>query len=199
MHGVPVVGGAIDALLEGAGARLKEERVMEFIKELAKQVEDLQAPNIDEEALQDLLLCVIERVARTRSTEKRARFARLVRGQLEPGRLWEQGEVFVRLVDELSDIHVRVLTFGLRAPNGPGIFENTPVFALNKTENYVSLEEHMPAVGHPTLRAICAELVARGLLEDVGVGNWDSHALQFFQITLFGKDLLCWTERAEVR
>jgi hypothetical protein len=40
VHAVPIAGGALDALLEGAGARLKEERVLEFIASLAKELAD---------------------------------------------------------------------------------------------------------------------------------------------------------------
>lgn len=198
-HAAPVLGPAMDALLEGSGTKLKEERVMAFIEELSRQVQALQThPTAgDQAALQDLLLNVIERVARTRSADKRQRFARLVKMQLQQPASWEMVDVFARLLDDLSDLHVLILDIANKAPMVKSeAVANLKVIVIEKRRDdnatIPSLERLIPGVGVDAIRAMCAELVARGLLHDEGIGRWDMKPLELFVITTFGADFLHW-------
>lgn len=106
VEAVPFVGGSLNALLAGAGAKRKEKRVLHFIDELRRELERVKkAPaSLDRDELSDFLIDTTERVAHSRSAEKRARFARLVAGQLGEPRDWDEAEMSARLLDDLSDV-----------------------------------------------------------------------------------------------
>ncbi|MEA3195492.1 MAG: hypothetical protein QOD26_3825 [Betaproteobacteria bacterium] len=80
---------------------------------------------------------------------------------------------------------------------GTNAFENIRVVTLKRASNKMNdavLEAALPDVPLNSIRAICAELVARGLMHDEGIGRWDTAALEYLALTDFGQDFLEWVE-----
>ena len=66
------------------------------------------------------MLDLFDKAVRASSEEKRGRFAQIVANQLMARKDWEEAEQVVRLLAELSDIHIDVLRESLTAQvSGP--------------------------------------------------------------------------------
>jgi hypothetical protein len=194
---VPYIGGSLDTLLAGGAARLQIARVEGFLGELSARLKMVEGVSVsfNDEGFSDLMLTTLDNVARTRSAEKRARFAAIISHQVVEARPWEDAENAVRLLAELEDIHIEVLNTALRAPVLDGAFEGLRVVCLPRVRGDDSheaapllLTEALPHYSEPVLTMTCAELLARGLFRDEGVGRYDSMAMRYFVAT----DLAHW-------
>jgi len=200
---IPHVGGAIDTLLCGKGAKIQRERVFHFLEELKKRLQKVEEVIGlgDEEDLFDLMLDVFDAVIRTKSKEKRRRFAALVTNQVVEKRPWEEADMAVWLLGDLSDVHVEILKQAKQAPQCGRPFENLKVLTLTQQANGVkggtgplSLVASLPQHSEAALRMACAELVSKGLLLDEGVGHLDTEAMEYFVETNLSEWLLKWLE-----
>ncbi|NJD67066.1 MAG: hypothetical protein C3F12_14415 [Candidatus Methylomirabilota bacterium] len=195
VQATPYVGGPLDTLLAGGVARIQRQRIEDFLgglEERLKAVESTLA-NLEDEAFSDLMLTTLDRVARSRSADKRARFASIISRQVVEGLPWDDAENAVRLLADLEDIHVEVLQVALAAP--PRALEVLPAVQLRFARSDISREtaplcltEALPHYSEPALRMACAELAAKGLLLDAGVGGLKSGAMNTFVAT----DLARW-------
>jgi len=197
MQAIPYIGGPLDTLLAGSAARIHLRRVEEFAHELHQRLEgvELLAANLKDDAFADLVLTTFEKVARTRSEGKRSRFARIITRQVIEGARWEEAESAVRLLGDLEDVHLEVLGVAFAAPSDTKGFEGLRVITIatspfpdDSGNGPLALSDALPHYGSPALRMACAELMARGLLHDEGIGRWDLDAMQCFVPT----DLADW-------
>ncbi|MCK4392475.1 hypothetical protein KAX17_06180 [Candidatus Bipolaricaulota bacterium] len=200
---IPHVGSAIDTLLCGKGAKIQHERVLHFLEELKRRLQKVEAVVGlgDEEDLFDLMLNVFDAVIRTKSEEKRKRFAALVTNQVVEKRPWEEADMAVWLLGGLSDLHVEILKQAKNAPLCDRPFENLKVLTLKEPAYEVkggtqplSLVGALPQYSDTALRMACAELVSKGLLRDEGVGHLDTNAMEYFVETNLTEWLLEWLE-----
>lgn len=188
VQAIPYVGGPIDTLLSGHAGKIQEERFRSFMDDLdtrLRRLEGLAKVEGDEQFF-DFMLNVFDSVLKARSEEKRARFAQIVTNQVKGDRDWEDADTAVRLLGDLSDIHVAVLRETLNAPLCGPPFENMRVISLAAQElepetgnRPVMLVDALSGYSPLALRMTCSELTARGLLHDEGVGRWDLGTLQY--------------------
>ncbi len=198
---VPYIGGPLDTLISGAASKRQMQRIEHFVKELherLRRVEGVRA-DVDDEAFMDLMLSTFEKVAKTRSLEKRSRFAAVVSNQVSSNKEWEDAEYAVRLLADLEDIHIRIIEAVSQVQPCEGPFGTLRVVTLeerplgNETGNGPArLADILPGQTPLALRMATAELVARGLLHDEGIGRLDVRAMQYFVLTDLGFWLLDW-------
>lgn len=192
---VPVVGGAIDALIGGHGAQIQMNRLNLMIDEMRTQLSDISQPStLSPEDLQDLLFSAFGKVTRTRQQEKIRAFGRIVSQQVASPREFDDVENALQLLDSLDATDISVLRAAVDAPLCDGGFVGLRVVALTDSQAVPgqSPPRHLPSYlgefSKTQLRRSCSKLVAAGLLHDEGVGRWDVSAHQFFVST----DLALW-------
>lgn len=76
------------------------------------------------------MLGTFEAVARTRSDQKRSRFAEIITNQVEKPTFWEEPENAVRLLSDLEDIHIEIIAAALSAPKAEGAFAGLRIISL---------------------------------------------------------------------
>lgn len=197
---IPYIGGVIDTLLNGKASQIHMQRVENFLHQLKKDIEHVEMikANVDDEAFADLMLTTFEKVSRTRSEHKRGRFANIITRQVVEAQSWEDAEMAVRLVSELEDIHIEVITAALTAPPCEETFNGLQVVSLvpsgqdSISHSALLLSSVMPNYSSAALRMACAELTAKSLLQDEGIGRWDTKAMQYFVATELASWLQQW-------
>lgn len=195
---VPVVGGAIDTILAGRGSRLQFARLERFIGQLHERLLRVDACriDIDSDDFVDFMITCLEKASRARTPEKSQRFAEIVATQVSEVRPWNEADMAMRLLADLEDIHMSILSAALAAPEGMNAFAGVKVVALKSRSGEALLDAFSAPLLNElgsrysliSLRLACSELVARGLLRDEGVGRWDSTAMTYFAAT----DLATW-------
>lgn len=192
---IPHVGGALDTLLAGKGSRIQQQRIQDFLSHLNSRLDKIEEKEQLEssEEFYDLVLSVFDGVVRTRSEEKRARFASIVANKVGTEASWEEAETATRILKDLEELHIRVLLFAVEAPACDAPFNKLSVVTLSDTHlGGANIAAQFPALTVEALRMICSELVSRGLLYDEGVGRWNAKAMQYFVATDLAKWFLSW-------
>jgi len=201
VQAIPYIGSSLDTLLSGRAAQIHLERVERFASNLAQRLAAVEsAPaNLNDEAFADLMLDTFEKVARTRSDQKRSRFAEIITNQVANPTPWEEPENAVRLLSNLEDIHIEIIEAALSAPLSEGTFSGLRVISLEadpikgeKQNAPVSLVTSFPRYGAAALRMACAELNAKGLLHDEGIGRLGTGAMKYFVPTDLAEWLSGW-------
>jgi hypothetical protein len=200
---VPVVGGAIDTILSGRGSRLQFTRLERFIGQLHDRLLHVEAGgiNVDSDDFVDFMITCLEKASRARTPRKSQRFAEIVATQVLEARPWDEADMATRLLADLEDIHMSILSAALAAPEGINGFAGVKVVALKSHPGETLLDGlSAPLLNHLgnqysliSLRLACSELVARGLLHDEGVGRWDSTTMTYFVATDLAAWLTNWT------
>lgn len=205
VQAIPYIGGSLDTLLAGRASQIHLERVEKFASDLAHRLTAIESAtaNLNDEAFADLMLSTFEKVARTRSDQKRSRFAEIITNQVAKPTPWEEPENAVRLLSDLEDIHIEIIEAALGAPIAEGAFSGLRVISLaaepidsGKQNAPVSLLASFPRYGIAALRMACAELTAKGLLHDEGIGRWDMGAMKYFVPTDLAEWLSGWITQA---
>lgn len=205
VQAIPYVGGSIDTLLSGRSAQIQLERVEKFTHDLADRLATIESSsaNVNDEAFADLVLRTFEAVARTRSDQKRSRFAEIISKQIAKSTPWEEPENAVRLLSDLEDIHIEIIGAALGAPVSEGSFSGLRVISLaaqpidsEKQNSPVSLLTSMPCYGTAALRMACAELVAKGLLHDEGIGRMGVGSMTYFVPTDLAEWFSSWVSQS---
>jgi phage FluMu protein gp41 len=202
IQAVPNIGGPIDTLLIGKASETQQNRIKDFLEELSRQMESVEniGANLENEAFGDLVLSIFERVIRTRSSLKRSRFARIITKQVQEGNEWDEAENAIRLLSGLEDIHIEVLSVALSAPCLKGdSFEGLHMISIKPSKIYneedggpLALTKALPKYGIAVLRMCTAELLAKGLLHDEGIGRWDMGAMEHFIPTELAEWFVDW-------
>lgn len=200
---VPVIGGAIDTILSGRGSRLQLVRLERFISQLHDRLVQVETGNInlDGEDFVDFMITCLEKASRARTPKKSQRFAEIVATQVAEARPWDEADMAARLLADLEDIHMSILSAALAAPEGMNAFAGVKVVALKSQPGETLLDGLLAPLLNElgnqysliSLRLACSELVARGLLHDEGVGRWDSVAMTYFVATDLATWLSNWT------
>ena len=194
---------AIDTLLAGGLRRIHEKRIAALCDDLAsrlKQVEHATA-NLEDEGFADLMQATFEAVARTRSQEKRSRFANILAKQLATARPWDESETATKLLAGLEVIHLDVLVAATCAPAHEESFRGRSIVTLGEPPGWdkrqairPNLIEVFPHYSAPALRMTCAELVSKGVFHDEGVGIYDAVPMVFFSPTDLGYWFVQWVD-----
>jgi predicted protein tyrosine phosphatase len=197
VQAIPYVGGPLDTLLTGGVAQIQLSRIEDFLTKFDARLHDVEgvSANLSDDAFSDLVLMTFDKVTRTRSEAKRNRFARIVARQVVDGTSWEDAENAVRLLAELEDLHMEVLRVAMTAPESGPPFEGLRVVCLQLSADFEAMQpgllrlgDALPDSTQPALRMACAELAARGLLHDTGIGRWGTGGMNYFVAT----DLAVW-------
>jgi hypothetical protein len=201
---IPYVGGALDTLFSGKDAKIQQQRVETFLSELderLKKIEGLTDLEPTEELL-DLFTSVLDGVVKTRSSAKQKYFASVVSNQVSSARNWEEAETATRLLKDLEEIHIRVLTFSISAPLCDSPFNGLQVVTISekphgdeKQQQPTSLAQAFPEYSVDALRMVCSELVSKSLLYDEGVGRLDTKSMEYFVTTDLAEWFINWIIR----
>jgi len=121
IQAIPGIGSSLDTMLAGLGAKWQYERLEDFVSKLNEKLNRAEQSGKlgsvePSEAWFDFMMQTFDRVIKTRSEEKRMRFANLVAKQVVNQCDWDQAETACRLIGELSDIHIRILDVAIKAP-----------------------------------------------------------------------------------
>jgi len=209
IQAIPKLGGSLDTMLAGLGANYQYKRLEDFIADLNKRLSHVeQLVNIEpSEPLFDFMRQNFDQVIRTRSEEKRKRFANLIANQVVKQCDWNEAETACRLLGDLSDINIQVLdlalTIGHRKPPFESIVKVTeglcPVTIYDKwaTDKYASrqatdLRPHFSSLSQSVFQVICSELESKGLLRDIGLDYTDRRPMEVFVATDLAQWLMDW-------
>jgi len=197
-------------MLAGLGANWQYKRLEDFIAELNKRLSRLeQLGNLSNitpsEPLFDFMMQTFDQVIRARSEKKRIRFANLVANQVEKQCNWDEVDAACRLIGDLSDIHVRVLQKSIEVGESSHFLEGLRGVTFcdkfahwgDSKDKIVDLRSVFPTLTSSAIAMICSELVARGLMRDIGIGRYDSEAMELLTATDLAKRLIDWISEPE--
>lgn len=191
---IPYVGGPLDTLLGGFGAKLVQERQAEFLHQLHLEMSRLNKEKVDEEFLSseeflDFLLRALTWAVRTSRTERIALLARAVSSAAckDWGRnRIDDAEALLDLAASLNVEDVRTLhVFVERYTSVPTeVGEDWDQNDLRRFK-VAGLEEYMKDASERTLM----RLQARGLIREI-VGTYLNYAGGAYRPTILGIDLI---------
>jgi hypothetical protein len=198
IQALPMIGGSLDTMLAGFGARWKYERLADVLSRLdlrLRTVEHYESlPDIEpSQPLYDFTLQVFDHVIRTRSATKREAFAAIAARQVIQPKPWEDAEAATAVLGDLSELDVAVLSAGASAPVCEGTFAGLRVVTLSQQSlDGALLGDLVRGAPEHLLRLACSQLVARGLLHDEGSGRMSVGAMEYFVVSELGLWFLAW-------
>lgn len=213
---IPGVGGTLDTLLSGLGAKYQYERIEGFISELQdkfkklEQVKSISSMEPSEE-LFDLIMQILDQIVKTRSEEKRKRFANLFVNQVGNQCDWDEAETACHLLGDISDIQIQILEVCLNAKpcNYPfagervlTIFDHHKFFERKDVALPVptNITKYFPLLSESTIELFCSNLMAKGLLQDQGVGGYGGGIFMgYFSATDSAKWLIDWIAEPKMK
>jgi hypothetical protein len=142
----------------------------------------------------------LRKAARTRSKEKHARFAQIIAHEIEHTKDTADAETAIRLISELDDLHIQILSAAMQTPVCSAPFQGLRVFTINSglqlpfpvKASFSALENILPNTPKPMLVLACSELVSKGLLHDEGIGKYNLKAMEYFVATELTDWLFAW-------
>lgn len=187
---IPVVGQAISSSLDARSFKLFEENTKKFTSEIKSLIEKLDEEKIDKDFLDSseftaLIIETLARNARAYEDEKVKFYANIFVNYLTSTKTpitYKEG--FIRIIDELTVDHIRVLAFICFRLDNPNE-EN------EKLRNRVLAEDISNNLNIPLDRvlAYCQHLLRFGLLWDWGIGKFGSYKPNKFSVTEYGREL----------
>jgi hypothetical protein len=110
---VPFIGSQLDLYLSNPGQKFVEERLQYLIDQLQEQMNEIHENAIDKRLFDteegfDLVNKTFAAATRTRQTEKLKVFAKILRGALTIKKDVHDPELYLRIVDEMSDKELEV-------------------------------------------------------------------------------------------
>ena len=189
---IPQVGGPLDMLLSGAGAKIKRQRLAHFVSELSERLEKLETtPRLDEDSFFDLVMYAIEQSVRTRKKGKRDLFARVIARYVSESREPDEIAMALRVIAELDEIHFEILRVALEAPICGGAFSGLRVVSIGTASSTAdfggvtppNLNECLDGWPQEMIPLAASELVSKALLFDEGLQRWDPKPLEYLVAT----------------
>ena len=205
IQAIPGLGSSLDTMLAGLGAKWKYDRLEDFIAKLSERLSGLEQtgclgsvePN---EPLFDFMMQVFDQVIRTRSGEKRKRFANLVAKQVTEKCDWDEAETASRLIGGLSDNHIRILEIAINAPcykdvfGGRGVItiEDRSAVAAFAKDEVTYLQDILAGLTPMYIRMVCVELLSRSLLSNLQMECIDTVGQQLYSASALATWLMDW-------
>ena len=187
---IPFLGQAITSALDTRAFQLFEENSRQFAEEVRRLLSRLNETKLDKQFMESnefvsLLIEILARNARTYEQEKISLYARV----FVNAATYDKSEVpykegFIRIIDELSVEHIRVLAF---------IYEQSENFTEDDKENgkdRVLAKQVSEAlrISLSRTQAYCDQMIRFGLLRDWAIGKFD-YKPGFYAITDYGREL----------
>ena len=203
---IPFIGGPLDTLLGGYGSDIQQKRILHFLEELRIRLDSIQPSStiLSDDELFDVSVRLFEQVVRTRSAQKRSRFAQIISNQIRRPAAADEVELVIRVLGELDDIHIEVLHHALLAPILVALFEGKRIVTLKTNpastpggQTNLKLYDVFPNISVAVLRLACSELISKGLLHDEGIGRWDTGSMEYFSPTDFAGRFCSWINASE--
>lgn len=186
VQAIPYIGGPVDTIFAGKGAKIQAERIEDLLEQLRLRMENVEAaPKVNDEELYDILMLALNKAAVERVKSKRAMYANIVAKQVSRRESLEDAESAIRIVSDLNEMHLRIHSAALHAPQCGKPFNGLQVISLADSA------ELSEVFGRPLwlagsvpyapimLRHACSDLVAKGLLHDEGLGRLDIKAMEY--------------------
>jgi hypothetical protein len=188
----------LDTMMSGYAGKYVERKFQETFEHLELRVSKVEnlLPFEKNDATLDLFLVWTEGVIKSRTEDKRKRFANIIASRMIHNEETDEAIDAVKLLNQCEDIHIEILKIGMNTPSCSE-WDGSKVFAVMEEE---SLNEKIPNVcellaakyqKHHII-ASCCQLVGFGLLYDDGVGRLAPAAMTHFVLTDTGKWFLDW-------
>ena len=170
---IPFVGSAISSSLDARAFQLFEENSKRFAEEVRKLLDRIAEDKLDKSFLESseftsLLIETLARNARTHEEEKVKLFAKVFVGFVTvQGSQIHYKEGYIKIIDELSAEHIKMLAF---------IYDrtNNPTETDEKLRDRVQSEEISTVLNITIERvsAYCDQMIRYGLLRDWAIGKY---------------------------
>lgn len=171
---VPMIGTYIDNVLAKESQKFHQKRLDTYLESLSTRLDNLESRTIpiDDETVYDLFLLVVEKVLRTRNSEKIRRFAGITANCLCGKMSWDETEAAVDLINSISEPQMAIL------------------LEANSTEGYIQVSKlplAFESLTEVSSQLFCADLVSKGLLVDKGVNHLGGGAMELLSSTALNK------------
>jgi hypothetical protein len=204
---IPLVGGPIDTFFAGAWQEEKEARLTAFLNVLSERLAGVEskAEHVHGAEFRNHLFSALEFSVRAQTKSKAARLGLVVANQAANAREWAEADTALRLVADLDDVHAAVLRAVKQAPVCDGPFAGLRVVSIGASQDWAAdlkqpparIETLLPGFSMLTVQMACAELVARALLIDEGLGRMDTRGMELVRLGDLGAWLLGWLSSPE--
>ena len=192
---VPLFGTALNEAFFDLRARLKHERLIKFVEDLANIVRNLETEKIDtayihSEEFVDFLEDVLIRATKTRAEEKRKKLAAVLAGRIQDGEGTPFDDRFLDLLISLTEMQIRILDGHLRAAERR---EDS-----NKDVPDASAEHRQPGfygLSESRYRFLVQDLLAKSLLYPYVTSRGGLGPLQCLELTELGEAFLRFLEK----
>lgn len=202
---LPYVGTLLNEAVFDNRARIKQERINHFIKELqdylSREVkqDEVNFNYIKSEEFGDLFESIIVKISQNRSEEKVHRFKRVLVNQMTTPYETEYIETFLEIVSKINEKQIEILNTYRKAYYGEIKHDNEPADRkiLNdnpiagamdfRHHNYYKLERHI-------YKFYVQDLVSKSLLLDDSMNRYDTSPYDLLEITEFGIEFLRFIE-----
>lgn len=183
---IPVTGSAISSSLDTRSFQLFEENSKKFAEEIQQLLENIDENKLDKDFIESneftsLLIETLAYNARTHETEKVKIFAKIFAGfTTSKGALVPYKEGFIKIVDELSVDHIKILAF---------IHNRTknPTETNDELKDRIKSQEisYLLKIPEGRVLAYCEQMIRYGLLRDWWTGRLD-YEIGAYAITEYG-------------
>ena len=192
---IPYVGTALNEAIFDLRARIKQERLEEFVAYLADNLQTLETDKIDtaylqSEAFVDFLEDVLIRAAKARGEEKRRNLAAVLAGRLQHAEGTSFDDRFLDLLLSLSEVQVRILSKHVRATEER---ENVANDALDAGAEY--RQPSFYGLPDSEYRFLVQDLISKALLYDGGMNYLGTEVFQLLKITELGRAFVRFLEQ----
>jgi hypothetical protein len=175
---IPYVGGSLDVIFTSKGQKITGQRIQEFIKKLAEELNKVSESKVDKKYLDseewfDVVIKAMDSARKTRDTEKISWYAKILRGAVVlRDRIDFDPEAYLQVLTELSSNELRVakVIFEMQK-EGPKVGEYELHWAHNK--GWDNLSQKCDFISKDDLTFILLRLQKAGLIREITGGYTD--------------------------
>ena len=199
---IPFVGSQLDLYLSTPGQKFVEERLEYMIEQLREQMNNIEEEKIDKNAFDteegfDLVQKTFIAAAKTRQREKLKVFAKILRGSLTRKNKRHDPELYLKIVDELSEreLEVALLLFEVKEKRKIKVEgENEAQDGMSNDPYWFS--KHYPQYTKDELKFIFPRLEKTGLVKEL-VGSFIGYGGEQYNPTPLFTDFINFIEHNE--